>query len=131
MFLDTSGLMCLFDLRDRRHAKAVSLYDSALTRFTHNYVLAEFVALSIARQANTSNALSFIKAIQKSGEVEVVWVDPDLHELAMDLLINRDDKSWYLCDAISFLVMREHDQQEALTTDHHFEQAGLTRLLDR
>ena len=122
--------MCLFDKRDRRHAKAVSLYDSAITTFTHNYVLAEFVALSIARQANTSNALNFVRAIQKSGEIEVVWVEPDLHELAMDLLINRNDKSWSLCDAISFLLMREYDQHEALTTDHHFEQAGLTRLLD-
>ena len=131
MFLDTSGLMCLFDLRDRRHATAVSLYDSAEATLTHNYILAEFVALSIARQAHTSNALHFVRAIQTSGEVEVVWVEPDLHDRAMNLLMSRHDKSWSLCDAISFLVLRKHNQQEALTTDHHFEQAGLTRLLDR
>ena len=98
MFLDTSGLMCLFDSQDRRHTKAVSLYDSAASTVTHNYVLAEFVGLSIARQAHTSNALHFVRAIQTSGEVEIVWVEPDLHERAMDLLISRHDKSW--CSAM-------------------------------
>ena len=32
---------------------------------------------------------------------------------------------------ISFLVMREHGITEALTGDHHFEQAGFKALLKR
>jgi len=48
MLLDTSGLMCLFDRRDFRHREAQSFYDAATARLTHNYVLAEFVALSNA-----------------------------------------------------------------------------------
>jgi len=39
------------------------------------------------------------------------------------------DKSYSLCDAISFLLMRERGVEEALTTDRRFEQAGFRRLL--
>jgi hypothetical protein len=43
--------MCLFDLRDFRHADARTFYDTAPIRLTHNYVLAELVALTHARGA--------------------------------------------------------------------------------
>ena len=45
-----------------------------------------------------------------------------------DLLQQRPDKEWSLCDAVSFLLMPAHGVQDALTTDHHFEQAGFVRL---
>lgn len=39
------------------------------------------------------------------------------------------DKDWSLTDCISFVVMEQHGISEALTADHHFEQAGFTVLL--
>ena len=131
MLLDTSGLMCLFDQRDNRHALATKQYESATRRLIHNYVFAEFVALVIARRAPLSEALRFIQAIHLSDEIEVVWVDRGLHEQAMRLLAEREDKRWTLCDAVSFGLMRGAKIGEALTTDHNFEQAGFIRLLDR
>jgi predicted nucleic acid-binding protein len=41
----------------------------------------------------------------------------------------RHDKAWSLTDCTSFVVMRQHRLTEALTTDHHFEQAGFKMLL--
>jgi predicted nucleic acid-binding protein len=131
MLLDTSGLMCLFDQRDIRHAQATKHYDSATQRLTHNYVFAEFVALAIARRAALANALRFIDAIHHSDEIEVVWVDSDLHGRAMRLVAEREDKRWTLCDAVSFVLMGGNKIGEALTTDHNFEQAGFVRLLER
>jgi len=75
MLLDTSGLMCLFDHRDIRHSPATEHYDSAPNRLTHNYVLAEFVALAIARRAPQVEALRFIDATQNSDEIELAWVE--------------------------------------------------------
>ena len=42
---------------------------------------------------------------------------------------SRLDKAWSLCDAVSFVLMLRTGEMEALTTDHHFEQAGFVRLL--
>jgi predicted nucleic acid-binding protein len=41
----------------------------------------------------------------------------------------RPDKDWSLTDCISFVVMRDRGITEALTGDHHFEQAGFKALL--
>ena len=42
---------------------------------------------------------------------------------------NRSDKDWSLTDCISSAVMDEEGLTEALTADHHFEQAGFVALL--
>jgi hypothetical protein len=36
----------------------------------------------------------------------------------------RPDKEWSLTDCISFVAMNERNITDALTSDHHFEQAG-------
>jgi predicted nucleic acid-binding protein len=56
-------------------------------------------------------------------------VSEALHRAALAHLQQRPDKDWSLCDAVSFLLMAQHAIQGALTTDHHFEQAGFVRLL--
>lgn len=127
MLLDSSGLMCLLDKRERRHTDAVSSYRTSGRHLIHNYVLAEFIALTIARRVPKARALEFISTLLDS--VEVVWVDESLHQAGVDLLQARLDKEWSLCDAVSFIVMRRWNETGALTTDHHFEQAGFVRLL--
>ena len=47
----------------------------------------------------------------------------------MSLYSRRPDKEWSLTDCISFVVMSDEGLTEALTGDHHFEQAGFTPLL--
>ncbi len=45
------------------------------------------------------------------------------------LLTQRQNKTWSLIDCASFLVMQELDLTDALTSDHHSEQAGYKVLL--
>ena len=130
MLLDTSGLMCIFDMRDFPHADAIAFYDGATRLLTHNYVVAEFVALAEARGMPRRKALEFVVDLLSDTEIEVVWIDESLNQRALQLLQKFDDKFWSLCDAISFLLMRENNITEALTTDHHFEQAGFIKLLE-
>jgi uncharacterized protein len=129
MLLDTSGLMCLLDNRDHRHAEAARLYQTARLRLTTNYVLAEYVALAHVRGMSRQQTLAFSAAILNDPNVEIIWVEEPRHRQAVELLLARQDKTYSLCDAVSFVLMRERQILEALTTDKHFAQEGLTRLL--
>ena len=129
MLLDTSGILCFHHRAEPLHAEAVRLFAAAPLRLSHNYILAEFVALAGARRLPRSAALDFVADLHDSSAVEVVYVDEVLHRRALDFLRQRLDKSWSLCDAVSFLLMQSRGLREVLTTDHHFEQAGYVRLL--
>jgi len=129
MLLDTSGLLCYFDESETRYQDAVTFFDLAPNKLTHSYVLAEFVPLCLVRGMNRLKTLTFLSELTDNPLVEVVWVDEALHRGAQSYLQSRLDKQYSLCDAISFLLMQQHGLTEALTTDHHFEQAGFQRLL--
>jgi uncharacterized protein len=129
MFLDTSGLLCLLHAAEHQHASALACFDADATKVTHAYVIAEFVALSQVRGLPRQETLAFIDDLENSPEIQLIYVGEALHKGALDLLRHRPDKSWSLCDAVSFLVMERNGESEALTTDHHFVQAGFVRLL--
>ena len=130
MLIDTSGFLCVLDKRDLRHRKAATYLRSASFRLTHNYVLAELVARAESRNFSREITLGFLAEIFDDKHIEIIWVGENLTERAIDLLRRRMDKEWSLCDAVSFLLMEEYGISEALTTDHHFEQAGFIKLLD-
>ena len=59
---------------------------------------------------------------------EVVGYVPSVYQGGFDLFANRLDKAWSLTDCISFHVMSVRGLTEALTADHHFEQAGFRTI---
>ena len=112
----------------------VSLYTEALRQrrklVTINYVLAELVALMTSPMRFPRPAVvAFVQSIKASQDVEIVHVDVDLDNRAWRLLEQRLDKQWSLVDCSSFIIMQERGLTDALTTDHHFDQAGFVRLL--
>ena len=76
-----------------------------------------------------SRGISYIHSIRAETWIEVVHIDEELDVRAWELLENRLDKTWRLVDCASFVVMEPRGLTDALTTDHHFEQAGFVRLL--
>ena len=129
MLLDASGLFCLHHRAESQHARALEAYRSVRRRLTHSYVLAEFIALASARRIPRPAAVSFLADLLETPDIETIWVDESLHRQAVDLLRTRLDKSYSLCDAVSFVLMRRERLTSALTTDHHFEQEGFQKLL--
>ncbi|MCK4659121.1 MAG: hypothetical protein KAV82_06320 [Phycisphaerae bacterium] len=59
----------------------------------------------------------------------VVHVDRNQFSEGVELYLTRGDKFWGLVDCVSFMVMRAMGLSDALTGDHHFEQAGFHALL--
>ena len=129
MLLDTSGLLCLLHRAEPFHEDAVAAYQTTRTRLTHSYILAEFVTLAQVRGLPRTTTLTFVSDLLEHPDIETVWVDELLHRAALALLLERPDKTYSLCDAVSFILMRQRNITEALTTDRHFEQEGFHRLL--
>jgi predicted nucleic acid-binding protein len=129
MFVDTSGIYCLYNRDQRDHYSAIEFYELARRRVTTNYVLAEYIALSDKHGSSRKDAIDFSQRVLDDDEIKVVWVSPGLHRQAVQLLVDRDDKTYSLCDAVSFIVMRDFGITDALTTDRHFKQEGFVRLL--
>jgi len=129
MLLDTSGLLCLHHQAEPFHQEACRAYRAARVRLTHVHVLAKFVALAQARHLPRLPVLEFVTDLVANPDIETFWVDEALHETAMALLRARPDKTYSLCAAVSFVLMRQRHVSEALTTDRHLEQEGFQKLL--
>ena len=134
IFVDTSGWASLADVSEPFYKKAQEIYAAAIQnrqRFvTTNYVLTELVALMTSpMRFHRPQIIEFINGIKQSTFFDVIHIDKDLDAKSWDLLSNRADKNCSLVDCLSFVVMQKNKIVEALTTDHHFEQAGFIRLL--
>ncbi len=134
LFVDTSGWASLADVSEPFYEKAKEIYAVAMQNrqrlVTTNYILAELVALMTSpMRFHRPRIIEFINGIKESPFFDVIYITQDLDERAWELLSNRTDKKWSLVDCSSFIVMQENNITEALTTDHHFEQAGFVRLL--
>ena len=134
IFVDTSGWGNLVDTLQQFHAETKAIYLNAKQNgsrlVTTNYVIAELVALlSSPMRIPRNRSIKFIESIKSSALVDIIHIDKNFDAKSWDLLSNRADKNWSLVDCSSFVVMQENKIIEALTTDHHFEQAGFVRLL--
>jgi uncharacterized protein len=129
VFADTFYFVALLNPSDsafQRAHVATSTQRSKLV--TTRWVLAELGNMLSkppmrAAFSNTLEALTF--------DPSVVIVDDDKRWFAegVELYAARLDKEWSLTDCISFAVMKDRGITEALTGDHHFEQAGFRAVL--
>jgi predicted nucleic acid-binding protein len=123
-YVDTFALIAWLNPRDSAHS-VVAAY---LNDFTGRLVTTEWVLLELADALAASEARStvvaFLKAVRADPQFDVVGYVPTVYQAGFDLFANRSDKAWSLTDCISFAVMTERGLADALTADHHFEQAG-------
>jgi predicted nucleic acid-binding protein len=134
IFADTSGWANFFVRTERFHALAKNFmheWNAEGARVvTTNYVILELVALfTNPLRIPRIQLVTTIETIKGATWVEIVHIDPTLDKEAWAMLKQRQDKEWSLVDCASFVLMQQRGITEALTTDHHFEQAGFIRLL--
>jgi len=132
LFADTSGWLALTNRSDSLHAAAAKIYNERFAAgqnfLTHAGVMLEVGnGLSLVRLRRLAAQLK--SRLDASARVEVLPITDDLYESGWRLYAARPDKDWGIVDCISFVVMQERGLTEALTADHHFEQAGFIKLL--
>ena len=131
VFADTSFFQAWSTRSDQWHTSATQLagrLDAAIV--TTDYILLELGAL-MSRGRARSMFVDFVANARTDVNVEIIPASSELLNSGFALFAARPDKEWSLTDCISFVVMRRRGIQEALTSDHHFEQAGFRVLLNR
>ena len=96
---------------------------------TADWVLME-VADALAKSECRPRIREFILHLRQSAACEVLPANREALDRALELYHQHSDKEWTLTDCVSFVAMRERGVTEALTADHHFEQAGFVALLN-
>ncbi len=128
-FADTNFLVALLNPKDQWHALATTAagtLDEPVV--TTTWVLVELGdALSVG--GNRSLFLRFVDRLSQQPQWDTVSASREWFARGLELFRARADKDWSLTDCISFAVMKERRVTEALTHDHHFEQAGFRILL--
>ncbi len=128
-FGDTSYFLALLIPADVSHASARRWAEQNRAPITTSeYVVVE-VGNYLSPAPTRSLFSGFLKALRSDGRVSVVPASSDLLDRGAELYRSRSDKGWSLTDSISFVIMLDQGIREALTADHHFEQAGFTALL--
>lgn len=133
LFVDTAGWAAFLVGSEPFHDQAVFLLDHARKNgrpILTSYVMAELVALLTSpMRVPRRDQIRIVGTLRSAAWIRVLHVNLVQERAAWDLLARHDDKVWSLVDCASFVIMREYSIAVALTTDHHFEQAGFTRLL--
>lgn len=128
-FADTFYFLALVNPRERRHALAVEYSRNAsVALVTTAWVVTE-VGNTLSRAPNREVFLRLLDDLNAAPDNEVVPPSEELFTAGLKLFRERPDKSWSLTDCISFVVMEQRSISDALTGDHHFEQAGYIALL--
>jgi uncharacterized protein len=128
-FADTAYFIALVSPADFADAEArVQAAITGRTIVTTSAVLNE-LGNHFAKPPNRTIFASFVDSLRANSAFTLVHVDERVFDSGLDLYRQRSDKLWSLTDCISFVVMRELRLSNALTTDHHFQQAGFNVLL--
>ena len=132
LFIDTAGWLALVNSGDACHAQATQLYNQRFAAgwhfVTHAGVMLE-VGNGLARINSRHLAVQLKARLDRSSRVEIVSLTEAWIEDAWRLYAARPDKEWGAVDCLSFILMEQMSLTEALTTDHHFAQAGFIKLL--
>ena len=131
-FADTSYWMALSRKRDQYNRHAV-VWNRFVIQTKSIIVTTEAVLwewLNAFSDASTrAVAAEGYRRAHADARIQVVPFQPELIDSAVQLYRTRPDKSWSLTDCLSFVVMERRHLTEALTTDGHFEQAGLKAMM--
>ena len=128
-FADSFYFLALFNPRDAAHERAVrASQDVPDTLVTTDWVLVE-LADALCDPVNRVRCIGLVNDLRRSSRVKVEPATRELLNAGWSLYQQRLDKDWSLTECTSFVVMEQRGIAEALTGDHHFEQAGFRALL--
>ena len=129
--MDTAGWIACTDAADRAHERALTSRDRCLEEggvlVTTDYIVDETLTLLRVR-GGLRVAEAWLGEVDSSPHLRWEFISPERADKARALFFRYTDKEFSFTDCTSFVVMRELRLRDALTTDHHFAQAGFLTL---
>jgi predicted nucleic acid-binding protein len=130
VFVDSSGWIALFSLRDAHHREADRLFRSAIERsvplLTTNLVAAEVHRLLLFR-AGIPAATRALDVLDRSGSLTMHFAVAADHRAARAWIGSSADQKITYTDAVSFAVMKAAGVSTFLGFDRDFDVAGFDR----
>lgn len=128
-FADTSYFIALLSPADANHTRA----QKTAEEFRRSVLTSEYVVVEVGNffraRAARPRFRSFMHVVESDPATQIVPASSTLLRGAIELFVNRKDKTWSLTDCTSFVIMQDRGITDALSADHHFEQAGFRALL--
>lgn len=135
VFIDASAWIALYHKRDKYHKSAWLIYEQLLNRsrkfLTTNWVVYEAITILKSR-ASYEAARTLWDILQDPELSQVVHIDRELENKAVDIFWSYQDKRWGAVDCSSMLLMEREKCSLAFGYDRHFVEAtkqyGFTML---
>jgi len=129
VFLDTVGMIAVWDDADQWHAAARAAYRALLAQ-GRRLVTTSFVLCECGNAAARRPYRSDVNELRKFLVEEQLLVDPTPEEVeeAWAAYDRGEAGEAGIVDHLSFCVMRRPGLTEAFTNDQHFHAAGFTTL---
>ena len=133
VFVDTSAWLAVTDNSDVHHAQAADIYTRLLN--AHTVLVATILVIAetqiwLRRRFGSDTALAFLKNINESTQVEIIYPDSALEKKAKQILRQYADQDFSLADAISFAWLKEAGLSDAFSYDQHFVTAGFNLVAE-
>ena len=133
VFVDTGAFFAHLIADDTENLRARLAFEQARADswqlITTNAVVFETYALLVNRARNgRAFAIAFLDALDL-GFCDVELASKEDESLAIDLVRAHNDKTYSLCDAMSFVVMARLGIADAIAFDRHFAEYGRFALL--
>ena len=129
VFVDTSFYVALISPADQFYEPARQWMAQGFPKLVVTELIFVELANFFSKGPGRRIVRDLVGEIRSDPSTEVVAFSSELLDRALGLYDQRPDKEWSLTDCISFVVMNEKGITEALSADHHFEQAGFRTLL--
>jgi predicted nucleic acid-binding protein len=129
VFLDTVGMIAVWDDTDQWHAAAKAAYFRLLGE-SRRLVATPLVMCECANASARRTYRSDVCELRKVLIEEGLLIEPTVEELEQAWIAYERGEAAQagIVDHVSFVVMRRLGITEALTNDKHFQAAGLTVL---
>lgn len=129
IFVDSSFYLAVFNPTDELHERAVAFARrNRQPTLTSEYVIIE-VGNALRRIPDRALFSQVIALIEADPHTLIVRATPQFLSRAIALFESRSDKEWSLVDCTSMIIMGDHEAQQVVTGDHHFQQAGFEIVL--